>query len=156
MASTEDFGYVYSEKLLEAIPQDLICSICVKVLTEPHLVNCCEQQFCKSCLEKSLESSKACPYCHSRTFSYMLMSQKSSEMADMKLQVCCPNKAHGCKCVLKISDYDAHLSSTNNGGCLYAKLNCPNGCNALVFRGDMADHRQRICPNRSPAQNGIC
>jgi hypothetical protein len=43
----EQFEYDF----VESPPEDLTCSICMKVLCEPHMVNCCAQQFCGHCLE---------------------------------------------------------------------------------------------------------
>ena len=33
-------------------PDDYLCMICVKVLNEPHLTDCCGQHFCQVCLEQ--------------------------------------------------------------------------------------------------------
>ena len=39
---------------------DFICSICTKVLREPHLTVCCGQHYCSSCL-KHWEKTRAKP-----------------------------------------------------------------------------------------------
>ncbi len=45
------------------LPDELLCSICMKVLNEPQMVNCCEQKFCKKCLTKWLTKRKTCLAC---------------------------------------------------------------------------------------------
>ncbi len=142
MAAIKDLNYDF----VEDVPEELTCSICTGLLCEPHLMNCCEQQFCKDCLEKWLLRKKACPHCRSADFSHMLMKQTSRKTKELK--VFCPNKHHGCKAVLKIGELDGHLSTTNHGGCLYVELKCPNHCPAEVFRGEMKTHAQKECPRR--------
>ena len=134
-------------KFAETIPQEMICLICLQVLHEPHLVNCCEQQFCMNCLEKWLESNQCCPHCRSTDFSYMLMKQQRRKIRELK--VYCPNRQHGCKAVLKYGECASHLSGTNSDGCLYIKLECPNHCNTKVFRWKLAEHQERVCIHRT-------
>ena len=127
-------------------PEELTCSVCMKVLCEPHLMNCCGQQFCEHCLEKWLLKNKTCPHCRSADFYHVFMHPTSRKVGNLK--VYCPNRQHGCKVVLKISEYEQHLSTTDDGGCLYVKLKCPNDCTAEVFRGEMQGHIQKECPRR--------
>ena len=133
-------------EFVEDPPEELTCSVCIKVLCEPYLMNCCGQQFCKDCLEKWLLKNKTCPHCRSENFSLVLMQPTSREVGELK--VYCPNKQDGCKVVLKISEYEEHLSTTDDEGCLYVELKCPNDCTAEVFRGEMQGHIQKECPRR--------
>ena len=109
-------------------------------------MNCCGQQFCKDCLEKWLLKNKTCPHCRSKIFSHVFMHPTSRKVGNLK--VYCPNRQHGCKVVLKISECEQHLSTTDDRGCLYVKLKCPNDCTAEVFRGEMQGHIQKECPRR--------
>ena len=76
----------------------------------------------------------------------MYMKQKGRKIGELK--VYCLNKQLGCTEVLKYDDCISHLSTGNNGGCLYTKLDCPNKCGTKVFRGKMLEHRQKLCPKR--------
>ena len=133
--------------LVEAVPKELTCCICIKVLCEPHLMNCCEQQFCKKCLEEWLQRKNACPHCRSRNYTHVLMQQTNRKIRELK--VYCPNKQHGCKNTLKISECEEHLSTTDDKGCLYVKLKCPNSCSIEVIRKEMKTHTEKDCPRRS-------
>ena len=133
-------------QFVEALPEELTCSICKKVLGEPHLVNCCEKTFCKQCLDEWCRNNKTCPHCPSTDFSTILLKQKTRKVGELK--VYCRNKQHGCKAELKISEYDSHLSLANNKGCSYVELDCPNDCKAKVFRGEMETHTREKCPKR--------
>lgn len=138
-----DLAYEY----VEAVPEELACSICMKVLCEPHLVNCCEQQFCKNCLEKWLGRSNSCPHCRSTDFSHILMKQASRKIKELK--VYCPNKQHGCTATFKVSECEEHLSTTNDRGCLYILVKCPNHCSTELPREQMKTHLEKECPKRS-------
>ena len=133
-------------EFVEALPEELTCSICMKALREPYMVNCCEQSFCKECLSKWSRRNSSCPHCRSTDFSTFFRKQMNRKVSELK--VYCPNKQHGCKAELKISEYDSHLSLTNNRGCSYVKLDCPNECLAKVFRGEMKAHTWVKCPRR--------
>ena len=142
MATSLDYEYV------EDVPEELSCSICFNVLCKPHMVNCCEQQFCKTCLDKWLRRDQSCPHCRSTNFSTILLKQKSRRAEALK--VYCPNKRHGCKAELKVSGFQSHLSAAlSKGGCPYALLDCPYNCKAKLFRCEMKTHRQAKCPRRS-------
>ena len=107
--AAKDIDYEFVEDPAE----ELTCSICMKVLCEPHLMNCCGQQFCEHCLEKWLLKNKTCPHCRSANFSHIFMHPTSRKVGNLK--VYCPNKQDGCKVVLKICEYEQHLSTTDDG-----------------------------------------
>ena len=56
-------------QFVEDLPEELTCFICMKVLCQPHLVNCCKQSFCKECLDGWCTNNKTCPHCRSTDFS---------------------------------------------------------------------------------------
>ena len=124
------------------VTEELTCSICKEILHEPHLINCCGQQFCGHCLKKWLLKNKTCPHCSSKNFSHMLMQPTIRKIKN--LAIFCPNKQQGCKVELSISQCERHLSTR----CLYVKLECLN-CTTSVFRGEMQTHLQNECPRRS-------
>ena len=142
-------------EFVEALPEELTCSICTKVLCQPHLVNCCEQQFCKDCLDEWSRSYKTCPHCRSTDFSTILLKQKSRKVGEVK--VYCLNKRHGCKAELKISEYENHLrqlnplSASTAEVCQYIEVNCPYQCTAKIFLGEVKKHLLKECPRRSVA-----
>ena len=100
------------------------------------MINCCEQSFCKECLDKWCRNNKTCPHCRSTDFSTIFRKQINRKVGELK--VYCPNKQHGCKAELKISEYDSS----------YVELDCPNKCLAQVFRGEMGVHTREKCPRR--------
>ena len=142
-----DRDYVFVEDLEE----DLICFICMKVLDKPQLVNCCEKRFCESCLLNWKAINSSCPHCRNTDFSHMLLKRLSSKIGELK--VYCANKQHGCRSILKITEYEGHLSLFNAKGCQYVKLSCENRCGSMIFRGNMDKHLREECLNRSSQCN---
>ncbi len=140
MATSVDYEFVGE------LQDELMCSICMKVLNEPQMMNCCEQKFCKKCITKWLTKNKTCPHCRSTDFNYMLSKRQEDRIS--KLLVYCGNKAHGCKSTLEVSEYQHHLSVDNLQGCFFTKLPCPIQCGADLFRGDLDNHCRAKCPKR--------
>ena len=99
---------------------------------------------------KAINSS--CPHCRSTDFSHMLLKRLSSKIGELK--VYCTNKQHGCRSILKIAEYEGHLSLVNAKGCQYIKLSCKNRCGCMIFRGNMDKHLREECPNRPLASVG--
>ncbi len=139
---TTNVDYEFVGKLQD----ELICSICMKVLNEPQMVNCCEQRFCKNCLTEWMTNNKTCPHCRSTDFNHILLKRLSKRISE--LEVYCANKAHGCKSTLEVSEYQHHLSVNNPQGCFFTKLLCPLRCGADLFRGDLGNHCKEKCPKR--------
>ncbi len=140
MATNVDYEFVGE------LQDELMCSICMKVLNKPQMVNCCEQRFCKNCLTKWMTYNKTCPHCRSTDFNHILLKRLSKRISE--LEVYCANKAHGCKSTLKVSEYQHHLSVDNAQGCFFTKLPCPIQCGADLFRGDLGSHCKVKCPKR--------
>ena len=131
-------------EFVEVPPAELTCPICLKVLCQPHLVNCCGQQYCEKCLKQWQGQNESCPHCRSTGYAHMLMKQTIRKVGELKLY--CPNKKHGCLAIVKVSEYNAHLGDPQ--GCQYVEMKCSYLCNSTVFRCHMADHQAYHCVRR--------
>lgn len=47
----------------EEVMSDYLCPICLELIKEAHIISC-GHTFCRTCLEKSIESNKRCPKCN--------------------------------------------------------------------------------------------
>ena len=132
-------------------PQDYFCQICMKVLQEPHVTECCGQHFCKACLEKWFERNheKVCPHCREADFVHILYKPLQRKINE--LMVHCSNRMLGCTSVLKLKELPSHLSISSTSGCGYVFVICPNGCGQETFRYDMTDHVTKECAKRKEA-----
>ncbi len=129
------------------LPNDFQCPICLGVLLQPQLVNCCTQCYCKSCLRRWRRIKDWCPLCLSKDFLFMDMPRVSAQIR--ALPVCCPNAPHGCNDTMALRDCPQHLSPDNPNGCLFAQFPCPNRCGEMeIYRSQLETHRKEICPKR--------
>ena len=129
-------------------PQDYICQICMKVLQEPHVTECCGQHFCKGCLEKWFEKNhgdKVCPHCKEADIVHILY--KPLQRKINKLEIHCSNRELGCEVIMKVEDIDFHFSPTNLSSCDYALIPCPM-CGQELLRMVMGHHIFGDCPKR--------
>lgn len=130
-------------------PQDYCCQICMKVLTEPHVTECCGQHFCKACLEKWFDKNpgeRICPHCREANFVHILYKPLQRKINELEIR--CSNMTLGCEVTLKLGDLGSHLSATNPSGCGYVSIPCPNECGMKVIRNGMGWHVEGECAKR--------
>ena len=93
------------------IPQErLMCNICALPCCEAQISGCCGYVFCKVCLNKLRELTKAkysCPHCHNSEFP--TFPHKEADQQIKALDIYCPNKNKGCQWIGKLSDVDKHF-----------------------------------------------
>ena len=58
----------YDHDFVDTIAPKYLCNICMKVLRDPRLTECCGQHYCDFCLKKWLVSNKTCPHCRKKDF----------------------------------------------------------------------------------------
>ena len=134
-------------KFVHEVLKDLVCGICLSVLQQPLMVNCCEEHFCEGCLSERMARVVSCPQCRSTEFCHMSLKKLPLEIS--ALEVFCPNSKYGCKMTLAMRDSDLHHSPDNHDGSLYARLPCPNACSDQnIFRNHLAQHCSQYCPRR--------
>lgn len=128
---------------VEEPPEDFMCMICAKLLTEPHVTECCGQHFCQSCLGKWFErqGKKICPHCRSETFTHILYLPLKRKIQALK--VFCPNKKYGCGATVSVSDFKGHVEA-----CDFATVICELGCRTSMLKKDLKQHSTNKCPKR--------
>ena len=144
----------YQECFLDAVPERLKCSICTKVLRDPHLMVCCGQKYCISCLQKWFkdQTKEICPHCratrkHSHEALHVLDKGVKSEVES--LTILCSNCEKGCEWVGELRDISHHIEN-----CGYVEKCCPNNCRTgqgtqtRTFRKDMKEHLNYYCELR--------
>ena len=57
----------------------LSCPICLELLSVPVMLPCCQQTFCKRCLQQALGSSGSCPLCRSSASLEQCLPNRSLE-----------------------------------------------------------------------------
>lgn len=137
----------YLCEFVDAIPEELQteCSICLHVLREPQMVDCCGYRFCKRCIERVLSDFKSCPLCNHRQPNAIADKQLSRTLRQKKVR--CTHKWEGCRWVGELSMLDEHLNVAKRvDGCRYKFIQC-SFC-SLTFRVDQIGDHESSCPRK--------
>ena len=119
---------------------NLECPICLSLLNNPHLTDCCGHHFCHLCILRVKESSLPCPVCRSKSFNVFPNLEKKREVSSV--EVYCSNVSNGCNWRGPFSQLETHLQQD----CEYARaVPCPYKCGAMLHSQEMAEH-ESICP----------
>ena len=121
------------------------CSICLSVLREPFLVDCCGYRFCKSCIETIKDDHKPCPLCNKQ---FKTFPDKQLQRMLNQKEVYCKHKDDGCEWTDELTKLDEHLNldcedpDKRLNGCQYSMLTCKH-CEKLIQRKDFKLHNIR-------------
>ena len=145
--------YVDSLEFVNPVPPELeiYCSICLDVLNEPHLTQCCGHHFCLSCLNKV--KKKPCPLCKEQHLNAVL--NKGLKRTINGLKVYCMNKSRGCPWSGELKDLFRHMQpDEREGDCPYVLVKCINECGEMIQRLSLEKHEDGTCP-KLPSSNPL-
>jgi hypothetical protein len=138
---------------IEELPKYLqtVCSICLCVLKDPYLVDCCGISFCQSCIKPVKDNGKPCPVCNVNFITCIPDKRLQRTLNGMK--VYCSNKGLGCEWTGKLGSLSLHLNtetkiSDQEVSCMFTSLECAF-CGKDFLRKDLGDHKSNKCPKRS-------
>ena len=135
----------YDFTFTKPVPDKFYCSICAKVLRDPHLTECCGQHFCESCLKHWFKKQKnTCLHCRHKNFIHILNKPLKREVDELEIR--CTKQGVGCQWVGELSSLQAHLDSDK--GCGYVEVQCSNKCGSKMKRKDLVAHLGWQCPLR--------
>lgn len=121
---------------------DLYCGLCEDILLEPQSTTCCGNQCCKPCIQMSVVSEARCPYCKSSKLA-IISNEKLQAQLD-QLMIKCSNFEAGCDWEGQVSGLQVHLDKQ----CLYTLQTCSQGCEMIIQRKKMDEHKMTTCINR--------
>ena len=130
-------------QFLEPMPKEVQfeCSICLGILQEPCLVDCCGYRFCSKCILKVTAAYKPCPLCNQLRFKKLPDKHLQRLLNDRK--VFCLLKDEGCTWVGEMSKIEQHLqlkaSEESCYSCLFVPVHCTH-CNRLFIRKNLHIH----------------
>ena len=122
----------------------LKCTICSFILREPHSVNCCKQNFCKSCIEDIKKHHKSCPSCNRSDFVHY--HNKDLHEVLLQFEVYCTNKC-GWKGILKVHDDHLNINPQDEiwlEGCLKVEVQCIHCRSEVKCRQAWLKHLQKV------------
>ena len=126
------------------------CPICLQILREPNIVDCCGHSFCSPCIGRIEMEGRCCPMCKEPVFT--VIPNKGLKRALNEFHVHCPNRELGCEWVGELGYLDRHLNSDPHpesqlDGCQLALIECIH-CWEGIRRDAIADHQLERCPQR--------
>ena len=126
------------------------CPICLLILREPFLVDCCGKSFCRACIQKIEAKKKSCPTCNQAKFDFIRNLGLQQPLYGFR--VFCSNKEGGCGWQGELGQLDKHLNVNPHEdkqfvGCAYTNIKCLF-CGKLCLRGEIEDHQTSQCSQR--------
>ena len=128
------------------------CAICLCVLKDPYLVDCCGNSFCQSCIKPIVEEKKPCPLCNTEFTTCILDKRLQRTLNNMK--VYCSHRDAGCTWTGELGKLLQHLNNEPQSsdaeqlsGCLYVLVAC-SFCDENIQRQNLEEHKSNICPMR--------
>ena len=125
------------------------CAICLCVLKDPYLVDCCCNSFCQSCIKPIQDDDKPCPLCSMKFTTCIPEKRLQRTLNEMK--VYCPQKELGCEWIGELISLPQHLNTANESkqlvGCSFAVIEC-TFCGDDIQRKDLEEHKTHKCPQR--------
>ena len=137
----------YACEFVDVVPKELQteCSICLHVLRDPHMVDCCGYRFCKQCIQRVLSEFKSCPLCNHRGPTAVADKQLSRTLREKTVR--CTHREDGCQWVGALSDLDQHLDTkTRVDGCIFKLIFCQY-CDLMFHLNRIGDH-ESVCPQK--------
>ena len=130
--------FVGGYRFLEPPPENLICTRCKSINTDPKQLNCCGKLLCQSCVKSC--PRRACPNCGKQPIDSFPDKKSSDEIQNLEVE--CSNAEKGCSWKGKLKELEHHRHST----CLKEEIACPYseaGCEIRCFREEMDAHQTR-------------
>ncbi len=143
----------YSDDIFaEEVHARFFCNVCCKVLRDPHLMLCCGEKYCVTCLEHwfTAHHSESCPHCREEKGSTLLHTQEKGMKREIdSFKVYCPRRGRGCEWVNELRERVRHDLK-----CDYAEVECTNKCESedgvvtRVLHKDLVEHLKEHCDLR--------
>ena len=145
----------YAVEFVHRPPKELQteCSVCLQVLSQPKMVDCCGYRFCSSCLsqvELSFGRQQLCPLCGQP---FTSMPDKQLERTLSGFEVYCSHRQKGCRWRGRLGSLSEHLNEKPRSeqdllqGCPLQAVKCPR-CRSPCQRSLMDDHIKTKCSRR--------
>ena len=141
-------GYDY--EFIDPPPNSLECSICLLTLRDPHIISCCGNHFCHTCISRIQGAGKPCPLCNEPNFTTFLHKGVKREVN--ALMIHCRWRQLGCDWEGELGQLEEHLhpgAGSRGKGCGYVIVECVYKCGDRFERRMIQDHELDACPRRT-------
>ena len=140
-------GYDY--EFVNPPPNSLECSICLLTLRDPHVISCCGNHFCHTCIGRIQGDHKPCPLCNEPNFTTFLHKGVKREVNALMIR--CRWRHLGCDWEGELGQLEEHLhpgAGSRGKGCGYVIIECVYKCGDRFERRMIQDHELDTCPRR--------
>ena len=144
----------YDCEFISEFPNEYKCPICEKVLRDPHRVSCCDEEYCKVCIEPRLKNLHSCPACdyNNENGDISISQSRRTKRIIGQLRCHCSNQRKGCEWEGELQEMDNHLNEnpTNENqlkGCNFTRVHC-RYCQEMLPRNETGEHQENICQDR--------
>ena len=140
-------GYDY--EFIDPPQNSLECSICLLTLRDPHVISCCGNHFCHTCIGRIQGDGKPCPLCNEPNFNTLLHKGVKREVN--ALMIHCRWRHLGCDWEGELGQLEEHLHpgvGSKGKGCGYVIVECVYKCGDRFERRMIQDHELDDCPRR--------
>lgn len=142
----------YDCRFVESPPEQLQskCPVCLCVLRDPYMTNCCGYSFCQTCIQAIQDQNKVCPLCNQQFAAY---PDKRLSRTLKGMKIFCIHANSGCEWQGLLGDVDKHLNTLSldddmkTVGCMYEPVPC-DYCNVLIKRQSLSHHQVEECRKR--------
>ena len=135
-------------EFVDALPDELKCSICLLVFKDPILTDC-GHHFCQACIAPvasrwlvSRWLTPRCPKCNEEGF--RTFPDKSTVSKIKSLKIKCKKRVEGCEWVGEYGRLEHHLDA-KEGDCGFVEVECDFhsvGCTTRPLRKDLPQHME--------------
>ena len=137
-----------SDVVFVATPPSMLeveCPVCLCLLVDPRLSDCCGHHFCGKCLDKI--KNQLCPLCKKP---FTTMRDLGLQRAILSMQAYCLHRPNGCDWQGEVRLLHEHINCTIpvDKGCPYTLVECPLNCGVECLRSKVQSHMQLQCPKR--------
>ena len=143
----------YDCEFTSEVPDNCKCPLCKKVFRDPQRVSCCEEEYCKECIEQVFRDNEPCPNpkCGCKNYSSISEAKRTKGFID-KLRCHCSNWREGCEWEGELQELNDHLNEnpTNENqlnGCDFTKIHC-RWCRQVLLRNEIGEHQENVCQLR--------
>ena len=135
---------------MDPATRDFECPLCLHVMREPTVTDCCGGHFCSGCIRAVQRGKKACPLCRRHKFKTLINKAVERKIADLRVR--CPMGDRGCRWEGPMREAGAHLERETGGSpsppCGFVAVDCPAKCGERPLRAHVSDHLRERCPKR--------
>lgn len=145
-----DSTYIQNSEIefLDGPSKHWSCPICLELLKDPFLTECCGNHFCDRCINNVKRQRNVCPLC--KACPIKGITDKHIKREINEAQIYCPLRSQGCEWTGELGNLNTHMSvGQQNGQCKHVVVSCPNNnCDMTFPRHEIKTHANKKCDYR--------